>query len=167
MGQNVETFSFAQSRFCHAARKHGVWGKGNQFPFSDFAYLELLCLGLQWLVRWVGLRLKWFVWGPKLEYLFCNILVEGEAKELGKVVKVLNCYKPYADRKGFEDFLDDQGILKKWNLILCGDLKLTLSEKEVWGCAAKDSFLVFRSSIWIFKTCGCGTSSFGPNLEEW
>jgi len=47
--------------------------------------------------------------------------VEGEDKELGKHVKVLNCYGSYADKKVFWEVLDAWGILKEPNFILGGN----------------------------------------------
>ena len=46
---------------------------------------------------------------------------------------ILNCYGPYWNRKFFWDRLLIGGLLTTPNLILGGDLNLTLNTLETWG----------------------------------
>jgi hypothetical protein len=75
-------------------------------------------------------------------FLDSGVMLEGEAKDLGKVFKILNLYGPYVDRRTYWDSLIDQGVLREDNLILDGDLNLTLSPREVWGDLTRQDPLV-------------------------
>ena len=46
---------------------------------------------------------------------------------------ILNVYAPYKDRRQFWDRIDVSGLLSIDNLILDGDLNLTLHSFENWG----------------------------------
>ena len=50
---------------------------------------------------------------------------------------ILNVYGPFYDRKKFWENLKDFGALEVQNLILGGDLNLTMSSSEVWGKNAR------------------------------
>ena len=49
------------------------------------------------------------------------------------VISLLNCYGPYNNRENFWDSVVRGGLLKQPNLVLAGDLNLTLNCSEVWG----------------------------------
>ena len=57
--------------------------------------------------------------------------IELEDSETGKKYMILNVYGPFYDRKTFWEKLKDSGALEFQNLILGGDLNLTLSSNEV------------------------------------
>ena len=67
----------------------------------------------------------------------------------------------------FWDEVGMDGILKKSNVNLVGDLNLTLLAKEVWGSNIRldpvaSFFNNFFSGSWA---CGCGSSSYVSNME--
>ena len=62
---------------------------------------------------------------------------ELEDSETGKKYMILNVYGPFYDRTFFGEKLKDSGALEFQNLILGGDLNLTLSSNEVWGKYAR------------------------------
>ena len=57
-------------------------------------------------------------------------------------VCLLNCYVMYIRRKSFSYLVVNYGILKALNLIVVGDLNLTLSIAEIWGETAGSDPLV-------------------------
>ena len=53
-------------------------------------------------------------------------------KAFGISFTMYNVYGPYLDRKGFWEAFFSSGLLESRNVILGGDLNLTLSKKENW-----------------------------------
>ena len=62
-----------------------------------------------------GILLKAHVWGSSL------------------IISLLNCYGPYNNRENFWDSVVKGGLLNQPNLVLAGDLNLTLNCSKVWG----------------------------------
>ena len=58
-------------------------------------------------------------------------------KATGTNFALYNVYGPYVNRKGFWEPLFSSGMLETRNVILGGDLNLTLLEKENWGSLAR------------------------------
>jgi hypothetical protein len=79
-----------------------------------------------------------FGWNPlkadfKAFHIFAGIILEGRLKDFSSPMKLLNCYKPYKDKTSFWHLLEASSFLKEDNLIIGGDLNLTLSSGEIWG----------------------------------
>ena len=53
--------------------------------------------------------------------------------QIGKVVTILNVYGPYLNRADFWDSLLKMEIFDDRELVLGGDLNLSLGVSEVWG----------------------------------
>ena len=51
-------------------------------------------------------------------------------------LSILNCYGPYHNRDSFWNAAASGGLLSLPNLILAGDLNLTLNASEIWGSKA-------------------------------
>ena len=51
-------------------------------------------------------------------------------KASGKSYAMYNVYGPYLERKGFWEEIFISGLIEERNVILCGDLNLTLSKHE-------------------------------------
>ena len=49
------------------------------------------------------------------------------------MLSILNCYGPYHNRDSFWNAVASGGLLSLPNLILAGDLNLTLNASEIWG----------------------------------
>ena len=54
---------------------------------------------------------------------------------------IYNAYGPYQDRKGFSEAFFKSSLMETRNVIIEGDLNLTLSEKENWGSLAHHDVL--------------------------
>jgi len=58
----------------------------------------------------------------------------------------MNLYGPYGGRKTFWEGIGDSSILKGENVIIGGDINLTLNKREIWGeIARKDTLIYFFS----------------------
>ena len=58
-------------------------------------------------------------------------------KATGTTFALYNVYEPYPERKGSWEFFFSLGIREPRDVILRGDLNLTLSEKENWRTLAR------------------------------
>jgi len=63
---------------------------------------------------------------------YAGILLEGRMRDLNFPLQILNVYGPYSGREYFWKNIELSGILVEKNLILVGDLNLTLASNEVW-----------------------------------
>lgn len=63
-----------------------------------------------------------------------GIKIEGRIRGLEWPLNILNIYGPYSKKKFFGDRVADAGLLGDSSLIIVGDLNLTLSPDEDWGC---------------------------------
>jgi len=72
-----------------------------------------------------------------------GILLEGHVRDGYLHIKLLNCYGKYNDKKMFWDSTLHSGILLEEDLIIGGDLNLTLEIGECWGLHAKLDDLAF------------------------
>jgi hypothetical protein len=67
-------------------------------------------------------------------YLTCGgLLLTGLDLQSNRQLSFLNIYGPCSDRKLFWERLEKSGLLAQKNLVLAGDLNLTLSSGEIWG----------------------------------
>ena len=62
-----------------------------------------------------------------------GILLKAHVRGSSMVISLLNCYGPYNNREKFWDSVVKGGLLNQPNLVLAGDLNLTLNCSEVWG----------------------------------
>ena len=77
-------------------------------------------------------------WNPltcsfKLFRTCAGILLKGNFWGFKKDMHLINVYAPYKDRRKFWDRIHDSGLLSLDNLVLAGDLTLTLHSFETWG----------------------------------
>ena len=62
-----------------------------------------------------------------------SILVKADFRGMTSQLEILNCYGPYRDRDLFWDKFLWVGLLNSPNIILGGDLNLTMKYFETWG----------------------------------
>ena len=62
-----------------------------------------------------------------------GILVRANFHDMNTPLDILNCYGPYRDRDLFWDKVLRGGLLNSPNLIVGGDLNLTMGASETWG----------------------------------
>jgi hypothetical protein len=62
-----------------------------------------------------------------------GILLSGSNKATKRNINLLNVYGPFLERKAFWTTLASSGLLSLRNLVIAGDLNLTLSSGEIWG----------------------------------
>jgi hypothetical protein len=77
-------------------------------------------------------------WDPNIfyldPYLSCGgILLTGNCIASKREISLLNIYGPCMEQKIFWNLVADPGLLLHKNLIIAGDLNLTLSLGEIWG----------------------------------
>jgi len=67
-------------------------------------------------------------------FLTCGgILLTGICLARKRDISILNVYSSCVERKEIWDQLEDSGFLALKNLIIAGDLNLTLSSGDIWG----------------------------------
>lgn len=64
---------------------------------------------------------------------YARILLEGKFMSWNLPISFLNYYNPYNDKLSFWSKVHEDGLLQDENLILGGDLNLTLIANELWG----------------------------------
>ena len=62
-----------------------------------------------------------------------GLLVQDSFRDMPSPIAILNVYGPYRDRELFWEKALRVGILNIPNLVLGGDLNLTLNSSEIWG----------------------------------
>ena len=62
-----------------------------------------------------------------------GLLVQVSIRGMSAPISILNVYGPYRDREPFWEKALHGGLLRILNLILGGDLNLTLYSSEIWG----------------------------------
>ena len=62
-----------------------------------------------------------------------GILVKADIHGMNTPLDILNCYGPYHDQVFFWDRVLRGGLLNSPNLILGGDLNLTMNVFDIWG----------------------------------
>ena len=65
-----------------------------------------------------------------------GILLKASIRGSSFKLSILNCYGPYLNRDTFWSDLASGGLLSLPNIILAGDLNLTLNASEIWGSKA-------------------------------
>ena len=83
------------------------------------------------LSRWNPLIIKW-----KSFHTFAGILLKARFTSSSTSLSILNCYGPYLYHESFWNLVARGGLLSLPNLILAGDLNITLNGSEVWGTKA-------------------------------
>ena len=78
---------------------------------------------------------RWFTF--KAYMFFGGILLSGHMRGMVESLNIINIYAPYVGRQSFWIKMQDSGILGLPNLIMMGDLNLTLQSDEIWGSAAR------------------------------
>ena len=77
-------------------------------------------------------------WNPRVVRckafrIYAGLLIQASFRGLSYPISILNVYGPYKDRGTFWDNAFDSGFLGAPDLILGGDLNLTLNSSEIWG----------------------------------
>jgi len=67
-----------------------------------------------------------------------GILLDGRLKGYDKPIRLINCYGPYRDKETFWKTTEDIGLLCDHDLIVGGNLNLTLSDSKCWGTHRMD-----------------------------
>ena len=62
-----------------------------------------------------------------------GVWLKGILQGWDRSINLFNVYRPYQNKEVLWDKIQHEGILKKKNIILGGDLNFTLSAREVWG----------------------------------
>ena len=79
-----------------------------------------------------------------------GLLLDGFVRGFGEKISILNVYGPYRDRQTFWTEVDESRLLARPNLILGGDLNLTLGPTEIWaGTTLEDTLSSFFKELFI------------------
>ena len=81
-------------------------------------------------------------WNPKLLkyksfHTATGILLKASIRGSSFELSILNCYGPYLNRDSFWSAVASGGLLSLPNIILVGDLNLTLNASNIWGSRAQ------------------------------
>lgn len=103
-------------------------------------------------------------WNPTL-FLFNSftlgggILLLGRSRVFDGTLNVFNCYGPQGEKCAYWESLAQSGLFNLSNLILAGDLVLTLGSQDSWGIRAQTShntwFCNFFDSVALSDITPC------------
>ena len=98
-----------------------------------------------------------------------SILVKATFRGMPYPVDILNVYGPYRNQDSFLEKSRQGGLLNSPNLILRGDLNITLRASETWGTKAAIDPLSSHFNLFFLLSGACGHSYtyFWSYLEEW
>ena len=90
-----------------------------------------------------GLIIAWSPALKKIESIKLDSVIEIKLqdKETGIIFTFLNVYGPFYDKKVYWEKLKLEGALNQPNIIIGGDLNLTISAGEYWGENARQDSL--------------------------
>ena len=71
----------------------------------------------------------------------------------GETFSLYNVYGPYHNKRKFWEFFFSSGLLEPQNMILGGDMNLSLSEREVWGSSMR-MYSLSNFFLALFKSKG-------------
>ena len=100
-------------------------------PGWNFCAISSKGLSRGILLGWNPLRVR-----CKAYKTLAGILLKARFRSINLSLSILNCYGPYLHRDVFWTAAARGGLLSLPNLILVGDLNLTLNAYEVWGSKA-------------------------------
>ena len=72
-------------------------------------------------------------------------------KETGLNFTLINVYSPFYERKNFWEKIKAEGVFNQPNVILGGDLNLTLTARESWGEKARQDSLALYFQFFFEK----------------
>ena len=72
-------------------------------------------------------------------------------KEIGLNFSLINVYSPFYERKTYWEKIKAEGVLNQPNVILGGDLNLTLTAGESWGEKARQDSLALYFQFFFEK----------------
>jgi len=87
-----------------------------------------------------------------VSFLTCGgILLTSYYLETKRQINLLNVYRPCVERKHFWERMESSGLLSLKNIIIAGDLNLTLSIGEIWGHATALRSMEFFFHYFVSK----------------
>ena len=101
-------------------------------------------------------------------HTFAGILLHASFRGLPNPIHILNVYGPYKDKVFFWDKALHSGLLNLPNLVLAGDLNLTLHPSDIWGSKASldhhsEHFLALFESVGLVDVA---PPSIGPTWRN-
>ena len=97
-----------------------------------------------------------------------GILLKAQVRGSSLNLSLLNCYGPYSNQETFWDRDELGGLLSQPNMVLAGDLNLTLNWSEVWGKKAHpDPLAPFFSHLFSsHQLVDIAPASIGPTWRN-